>query len=358
MSGKRGASRVFRPLFCLLASLALAGPVAATGAEVGTWYFPGWHRDPFMGDRDTWAPIRAYPERQPEKGWYDDTDPAVLRRQADEMMSAGLDFVVFDWYFEHGKVQAGAPFEAWLRLSGPVPKASLLWCRHGSSPPTTQAEWTRIVASWVAFARSPNAYRIAGRTAIFVFDTGRMAREAQIAGSDLAGWVAQAQAAMAQNGLPPIHFVAGVWNADDPAVEQAAKAGFAAFTTYNFRRAPGDARDAHGYLERDAVYRRVWQRMAVHRSGLPVILPLTAGWDKRPWGGSQDPLADDAIPTDTQFRAHLDAARDIMIQRRIERAIVCCWNEYGEGSIIEPTREHGDSRLRAIRQRLKRGGRD
>ncbi len=29
--------------------------------------------------------------------------------------------------------------------------------------------------------------------------------------------------------------------------------------------------------------------------------------------------------------------------------VICCWNEFGEGSIIEPTRQGGFARLEQIR---------
>lgn len=346
-----------RPLlhfaFCALIALFPAGSALAAAPEVGTYYFPGWHRDPLTNNKDNWAPIRAFPDREPQRGWYDDRDPKVLRAQADEMKRAGIDFVVFDWYFENGNVQAAAPLDAYLKLPAGIPQASILWARHGKSPPTTAAEWQSIVKLWVGYARNPNFYRINGEPVVVIFDTGRMAREAQLAGSDLTDWVNQAQDAMHSAGLPPFHFIAGVWNGGDPAIAQAARAGFKGITSYNYSRAPGDQRAARGFTERDDMYRRTWEKMADNRPGLPTILPLTAGWDKRPWGGSEDRLADNSTPSDDQFRTHLSAARRFMQEKKIGRTIICCWNEYGEGSVIEPTRTGGDAKLKAISEILK-----
>jgi hypothetical protein len=164
--------------------------------------------------------------------------------------------------------------------------------------------------------------------------------------------VQQAQDAMRAAKLPSFHFVAGVWNGKDPSIAEAGKAGFGSISSYNYSKAPGDTREAHGFAERDTMYQRVWTGMANNVAGLPVILPLTAGWDKRAWGGSADALTDSSTPSDDQFRTHLSAARAFMRNSKVERAIVCCWNEYGEGSVIEPTRDGGDSRLKAMKEIL------
>lgn len=346
-------SRILRLALALLLVAAIDGETAAT-PEIGVFYFPGWHPDPFTGNRDTWAPIRAFPEREPRRGWYDDRNPSVLAAQAAEMRSAGIRFVVFDWYFENGAVQANAPLDAYLALPDLVPAASILWSRHGRSPPTTEGEWRRIVTLWIGYARTRHFYRINGRPVVMVFDTARMAREAKLAGSDLAGWVAQAQAAARAARLPPFYFVAGVWNGEDPTIMTAAQAGFSAVTGYNYGRAPGDARAAEGFAARDQVYRRVWPQLVSNRAGLPAFLPVSSGWDRRPWGGSDTPGMDRSVPTDAEFRAHLAAARGLMREKGVLRAVLCCWNEYGEGSVIEPSRADGDARLRAVRDVLAR----
>ena len=68
---------------------------------------------------------------------------------------------------------------------------------------------------------------------------------------------------------------------------------------------------------------------------------MTSGWDKRPWGGSKDPFHDNSLSSPTEFEAHLRAGRDLISNNQILKGglgVICCWNEFGEGSFIEPTK--------------------
>ncbi len=100
---------------------------------------------------------------------------------------------------------------------------------------------------------------------------------------------------------------------------------------------------AHSYKELDMSYRDQWQWMLKNSEGL-YIVPLTSGWDKRPWGGSSDPFHDNSISTPDQFEEHLMAAKKLMQaqpKRTKKMAVICCWNEFGEGSFIEPAKQYG-----------------
>jgi hypothetical protein len=84
------------------------------------------------------------------------------------------------------------------------------------------------------------------------------------------------------------------------------------------------------------------------------ITPVTSGWDKRPWGGSEDPLHDNSFSTLSQFKDHLIAAKnsiDISYEHVGQRMLViCCWNEYGEGSVIEPTKTNKFDYLEVVKE--------
>lgn len=317
--------------------------LTATAPKVGVYYFSGWSNDPFNA-ADSWAKIRPYPEREPLIGWYRGSDRAVVQQQADWMQAAHLDFVVFDWYYEKGKVQLGGPLDAYLALSSKRPKVSLLWANHGAH--TTAATWHAIVAAWARTIARADVFRIGGANVIFVFDAQRFADDAKADGAGADEWLAYAQAEMRRRGLPPIHFVGGVYGGEDTIIPAITKLGFASITAYNMHRKTGSTADAKGYPALDDAYRANWRRMLRFTPALKPILPMISGWDHAPWGAQ--PARDGSIATAAQFRAHLAAAREVMAANRLDAGVICCWNEYGEGSFIEPTKGAGTAMIDTV----------
>ena len=95
-------------------------------------------------------------------------------------------------------------------------------------------------------------------------------------------------------------------------------------------------------------------RWILDHSALPYFPPMTSGWDSRPWGGSkEDRLHDDSVGTADEFEAHLRAAKALMDGhpgQTKKTGIICCWNEFGEGSYIEPTQRDGFGFLERVRR--------
>ena len=136
-----------------------------------------------------------------------------------------------------------------------------------------------------------------------------------------------------------------------------AGSGYDAMSAYNYHGPAtlsyaSGRRESHSYDELDAGYRDQWQWMEAHGS-LPFVVPMTAGWDHRPWGSSVDPMHDESRSTASEFGVHLRAARAFMeahAHQTQRTGVICCWNEYGEGAFIEPTRDQGFSYLEQVRE--------
>ncbi len=344
-----------KPLAIALASLAGLATAATAQAEppkIGVYYFPGWSNDPF-NVADSWQRIRPFPERQPLLGWYAGSSRGTLQKQADMMQVAHLDYVVFDWYYENGKVQLDGPLKAYIALSTPRPKLSLMWANHGGH--TTTQVWHAIVDIWAGYFAKARFFQIGGSNVIFVFNAQRFADDAKASGASAAGWTDYAQAEMRRRHLPPIYFVAGVFSGNDTIIPVATANGFSSISAYNIHSRPDSHINGKGYANLDALYREQWQRMA-RFTGFKPILPITSGWDHRPWGPM--PNRDGSIPTPAEFKTHLQAAREFMIDRRIDAGVICCWNEYGEGSFIEPTKKAGTALLNNVSATFGHGLRD
>lgn len=332
----------------LALSLLAAGPGRADDFSLGVYYYPGWHEIARgLGQRsDPWDPIRAFPERRPLLGWYDDS-PDVLRRQAEWMRAYAIDYVVFDWYFENGRTHLNGPLDAYRELSAPRPAFAIMWANHGGA--ATPASWEAMVGIWVRDYLANEAYlKIDGRPVVFIYSAERLAADATAAGGELSEWLGDARRMIREQGRGEVFFVAGVSASTSPIVRRASEIGFDAVTAYNFRGEPDAPVAAHGFAERDRAYRSHWSRL-VARTDATVILPMTSGWDRRPWGGSEDPARDDSMPTPGEFRAHLNAARAFARRNDIGIGVVCCWNEFGEGSYVEPTEGRGFRLLEQMR---------
>lgn len=317
--------------------------------EISVYYYPGWHTTVGrpLAVKSPWDPILGYADREPLLGWYKGAATGVVAQQMEWMCDYGIDNVVFDWYFDSDHTRLEEPLRAYLSSNGRQPKFSLLWANHNQH--TTSQEWSRIVQFWADnYLSDPRFYTIDGRKVIFIFSLDRLANDAQREGASLSEWLGQARRMLRNRGLGDVYFVGGA-TAGQGVLKTAAASGVDAISTYNYQAGPGDKTAAHGYPALDSAYRRQWAGLS-GAGQLPLIVPMTSGWDRRPWGGSPDPGRDRSMATGEEFRDHLLAARAAMDASGVRRGVICCWNEYGEGSVIEPTREHRFEMLEEVRR--------
>lgn len=327
-------------------------PVAATDRlQIGVYYFPGWN----AGPDGNWKPITAFPERQPLRGWYDSGSKQVMAAQLDDMRRSGIDYVSFDWYWQNDAVHADQSVRAYLAVPQSSVKFSLMWA---NDKPFTNAQWREIVGFWIGnYFRSPKYLKVGGRPVVSVLTYQGLDKNAKDNGTTVTAYIATAQRMMKAAGLPSIYFVASFDDLSTTLItDDAVKAGFSAVSAYNMHRGiwrgerPGWYKLTQGYDALDKAYRQHWD--AAFDGPLDVVVPMISGWDRRPWGGSSDPLHDRSIAGAAQFNRHLIAARATMLQHgsKARLGVICCWNEFGEGSYIEPTKGEGNSKLDQIRR--------
>lgn len=336
-----------------------AGNAIASDYLIGTYYFPSWT----LGAKGLefpapWKPIQKFPEKQPTLGWYSDSDPAVLRQQTQWMREHGIGFVAFDWYWDGKNTyleQALNAFRA-SKTTGDM-KFSLLWANHYKFP-GGMSEYRLMVRCWVArYFSDPDFLKVDGKPAIFIFGIDAFADTAKTIGVSSAELVETANTIAQQAGWPGIYFIGGTPALEHWANDVAPASGLSALSSYNYHLGySGTAESASsagdGYLRLDAAYRQNWQWL-LSKGKLPYVVPMTSGWDKRPWGGSRDSTKDQSIATPAQFEAHLLEAKRLMDAypaKTKHMGVICCWNEFGEGSYIEPTKKDGFSYLEKVKK--------
>jgi len=130
------------------------------------------------------------------------------------------------------------------------------------------------------------------------------------------------------------------------------EAGFAAITGYGYYGVDFDSpyqwRGGHS-VPYDAVithYESMWRSIGGNRS-LPYILPIGSNWDSRPRAGERAAVITGKTPA--KFRT---MCRNSLryIDRDIGMAIIEAWNEWGEGSFIEPDKKWGFGFLDTVRE--------
>ncbi|NML32432.1 glycoside hydrolase family 99-like domain-containing protein [Paraburkholderia antibiotica] len=336
------------------------GPAAKY--TVGVYYFPGWRIAPPLFHNDPWTKIKNFPEREPAIGWYVDGDPTVTDWQNTKMASAGINLVVYDWYWlPKLGVELDHAVESFRKLPNKRGvRYALLWANH-SGAPSSEQEFVDIVQYWVKHYFTDTAYyRVEGRPVVVIFAPIQLDTAAKAFGKSSSDLLREANEIAITAGLPGIEFVAATQAVADRADTFLPDAGYRALTAYNYQNAPtstdGKQRESHSYAELTAGYRESWEWILAH-SPIPYWLPVTSGWDKRAWGGSDDPAHDASVSTPASFRQHLLEAKqtlDANGRKTASTVIICCWNEYGEGSYIEPTKKSGEAYIDAVRDVFKK----
>jgi hypothetical protein len=319
---------------------------------------------------DSWCTIKKYPEREPKLlSWYQDRDPATLTAQVRQMSANGINFIIFDWFWNgtSQRPQLDQALEAFKQATKPTGfKYAVMWENNFYSP-TRLEEFDSIVARWIQEFKETRATYLTnnGKPVVYIYDVNnfqKMAIAIKGAHPELASLdslLNRARAAAVANGFTGIHFVGGVvpvghW------VSVAQSAGFNALSAYNYSNtysnpdgAPGVNPLSTSYAELAAIYAQNWNYVS-SRTTLKYYIPVTTGWNKRPWLVPAEVTAhDNSWGTNSEFANHLRSARqrmDAYPGQHENMVAICCWNEYGEGSILEPIVGRPDDFLGSVKK--------
>lgn len=326
--------------------------------KVGVFYFPGW-KDNQAGllYEKPWDPIKKFPEREPFIGWYKEGEDNVMDLQITWMHDHGIGFVVFDWYWGGHRQILGHALKSYhnINRAQKIPYA-LMWANHGTGP-QNYIDFIEMTDELILnhFGRS-DYLKVDGRPLFFVQIPEKLEEKADNFNSSTIELIKEMQRRIKLAGIPAAFIVGGAAAGSKFAIHGGGKWGYDAYFMYNYHSGPGgkigsENRSSYSYTELDAAYRQHWEWF-IEKGDLPYILPMTAGWDRRPWGGSKDPAHDLSTPTNFEFFDHINFGKKVIDkynQKTLGLGIICCWNEYGEGSIIEPTKHLGFKRLETIR---------
>ncbi|MDR2172749.1 MAG: glycoside hydrolase family 99-like domain-containing protein [Burkholderiales bacterium] len=371
---------------------------ALLGSQVklGMWYFPGWKETTTTSwVSSTWPRTKVFPEKEPLLGWYDNSEVAVVNQHLEWIAKHGINFVAFAWY-EDGRdwSQMEATILAYHQAEARyLVDYALLWANHFSYP-TTRDQWDGIVDKWIdnhfldGAAPRKEYLKIDGKPVVFIFEPNsgdshpglvwqaNAIRNNMGAGASftVVDMLNRARDRAKSKGLDGIYFVLCV-PANRHWVDSFGKGAGAyasavdALTAYNYHWGGEDSgssnTDVGGYdfgqqplsysfAQLDRGYQRQWDWILGNNLDIPYFVPMTSGWDERPrraridWDAHQK-----SASTPQSFEAHLRAGYDRIVRDTNKTkgiGMLCCWSEYEEGSVIEPSKRHGTEYLQRIRK--------
>jgi hypothetical protein len=310
----------------------VSGPIL-----VGSYYFPGH----FNAAR--WAPMAQAGFPLPLLGYYRDGEPVVSDWHIKWAVEHGIRFFAFDWYYDYktGDVlQHNRALDlGFLRAKyRELMQFAVFWCNEEEAEPDYTEAQMLLLARTLRdrYFSQPNYLKFGGRAALFVSKPWRLTQRFGVDGC-AALW--RKMSAEAGVEILPI---ALAHNDQETLV----KAGYGAISAYNYAGAnvPDGQREAP-YDTMVTGYEDTWKQVTTGAK-LPYIVPVSPGWDSRPWYGERAMVRTNSRPE--KFRALCEAAKQY-VSPQLNAVISECWNEFGEGSYIEPCTQYGFGYLDALR---------
>jgi len=365
---------------------------------VTCYYFPNYHVDPrneqvhgsgwTEWDLVTRAEPRFAGHEQPKVplwGAEDESDPAVMARKIAAAADHGIDAFLFDWYWyddgpflERGLDRGflGAPNNDRLQFA-------LMWANHdwqnihpaklrtpgpvlypGRVTPETFVTLTDHVIE--RYFTHPSYWRIGGCPYFSIYDLTRLLQSfgsVEATRAALDGFRQRTRAA----GLPGLHLNAVVWGRTILPAEQAVADPAAIVDALGFDSVASYVWIHHVKLKDFPTTSYAWlaAESAKHWEAsqgmfnVPYYPNVTMGWDASPRTVQSDRYLPVGYPftatlggnTPEAFRAALQQARDFLAPRAPQDRIFSlnAWNEWTEGSYLEPDTKSGMAYLEAIR---------
>ena len=369
---------------------------------IGAYYCPLYHVDPrneaaHGAGWTEWELVKRgeprFPGHQQPKvplwGYEDESDPAVFARKIDAAADHGIDYFIFDWYYyddgpflerclERGYLQA--PNNSRLKFA-------LMWANHDwvnihpaklHIPPVLQypGAVTRATFDQVTdyvierYFKLPSYWLIEGCPYFSIYELYRLIQ-------GLGGIEATAEALQRfrertrRAGFPDVHLNAVVWGIQILPNERAitnpadivALLGLNSICSYvwihHIRLPDFPVTDYNWVLNQSVAY---WHATSGAYS-VPYFPNVTMGWDASPRAVQSDRYLDVGYPfmptlsgnSVTAFKTALLRVKTFLDTREGQPKIfnINAWNEWTEGSYLEPDIIHGTGYLEAIRDIFK-----
>lgn len=368
--------------------------------QIGAYYFPNYHVDPrnekLYGEKWTeWELAKRatarfeghFQPRIPLWGYEDESDPLVFARKIEAAVDHGINNFIFDWYwYDDGPFLNRCLEQGYMNAANRERlQFSLMWANHDwvdlfpmkrtlVKTPTllypgsvSEATFERMTDYIIEnYFSKPSYWKIDGCPYFSVYELYRLV--AGLGGIDgtrkaLEHFRQKTQSA----GFSGLHLNAIIWGVQLlPGQQQVSNPkellsalGFDSITSYVWIHHVGmpdfPVTDYVTLLEQMQAY---WPRPAAEY-GLPYFPNVTMGWDSSPRTVQSDQFDNLGYPftptlggnTPEAFRHSLEAVKTFLDGQDQKHRIfnINAWNEWTEGSYLEPDTVYGMGYLQAIK---------
>lgn len=365
---------------------------------VASYYFGNYHpgdaRNTKIKGKDwsEWELVKAakprFPGHQqpnvPLWGYTDESNPKAMEQKIAAAADNGVDAFIFDWYYYNdGPFLEGALDKGFLKAKNNSRlKFALMWANHdwleihpyklGSPqqvlfPGTVTPENFDKICDLIIknYFKHPSYLKIDGKPYFSFYELTKLLDgfgSVQETRAGLNKFRAKVKAA----GFPGLHLNAVVWGqpilpGEQKPVDAAQLVkdlGFDSVTSYVWIHHVGLPKQQTDYNDVRNSYFRYWTE-AEQKFSVPYFPNITMGWDSSPRANQDDKFGNFGYPfmntiggnTPERFKeALLMTKQRLLTEPNGPRMLnINCWNEWTEGSYLEPDKRNGMKYLEAIR---------
>ncbi|MBN1342959.1 MAG: glycoside hydrolase family 99-like domain-containing protein [Phycisphaerae bacterium] len=371
----------------------VSGGSASSNPEytVAAFYWPAYHDEPrwrtfFRGTEGEWEIIRNskpkyeghWQPRVPLWGYEDESDPKVMAKKIDAAASCGVNAFIFDWYWYDGKPFLedcindgflGAPNNGKIRFY-------LMWANHDATtlwdiershkheviwPGAVDRATFDVVADRVIakYFKHPSYYRIDGKPVFSIYEIGTLIKG--LGGTEktraaLDDFERKVKAA----GFPGLHLQGILWGQFPKTLgetvpgdrqstqENTVRAlGIDSLTNYQFVHLSAPIDDYMAWAEKAMA---LWPRWDKEFS-VPYFPHVSVHWDNNPrFKTYTHCVKDNATPENFEKLLRKAKAYADAHPNQPKLITINAWNEWSEGSYLEPDTRYKMAYLEAVRR--------
>jgi len=316
-------------------------------ALVGAYYFPGWSHP------ERWYCISASePTQHPLLGYYKEGDPDAADWHIKWALEHGISFFAFDFYTQNGSQMLEAALDDGFLKSKFIGqfKFCINWCNHFTPSTMTPESMERFGDLVIKkYLTHPSYLRIDNKPVVMILVGGGYVQNLGMEGAKKV--FDRFEQRCKDAGLPGVYLVfCEGENGGEVGIKNSISAGTKAFCLYNYPYY-GTSFTGIGkhmvapYADLANCGEELWKHWGKITGNLlwPTVMP---GWDRRPWTKDSDLIRTGSTPE--LFGKALERAKGYLNKDRV--VMIEAWNEWGEGSILEPSAEYGFAYLDQVRR--------